>query len=127
MGRGAPLRLDLPWPPTANLIWRTAVIRGVARQYLTREGQRFRFSVQRVVGPVQPILGPVSIRIIAFAPDRRRRDLDNLLKATLDALTHAGVWRDDSQLVRIDIARGEPAIHRDGLLRVEISREELFA
>lgn len=31
-------------------------------------------------------------------PDRRRRDIDNGCKAVFDALTHAGVWKDDSQV-----------------------------
>jgi len=34
----------------------------------------------------------------AFPPDRRRRDLDNLLKSVLDALEHAGLYADDSQI-----------------------------
>lgn len=34
----------------------------------------------------------------AFPPDRRRRDLDNLQKPTLDAMQHAGVYEDDSQV-----------------------------
>ena len=34
----------------------------------------------------------------AFPPDRRRRDLDNLQKPTLDALQHAGIYEDDSQI-----------------------------
>ena len=33
---------------------------------------------------------------MAFRPDRRRRDLDNLLKALLDSMTHAGVMQDDA-------------------------------
>ncbi len=32
-------------------------------------------------------------------PDRRRRDLDNLQKAAFDALTKAGFWLDDIQVV----------------------------
>jgi crossover junction endodeoxyribonuclease RusA len=36
------------------------------------------------------------VEIQAFRPDRRRRDLDNLLKAILDSLTHAGVMQDDA-------------------------------
>jgi crossover junction endodeoxyribonuclease RusA len=34
----------------------------------------------------------------AFPPDRRRRDLDNIQKPVLDALQHAGVYEDDSQI-----------------------------
>ena len=31
-------------------------------------------------------------------PDRKRRDIDNLDKQIFDALTHAQVWKDDSQV-----------------------------
>ncbi|EFX26484.1 putative holliday junction resolvase, partial [Escherichia coli O55:H7 str. USDA 5905] len=48
------------------------------------------------------------IKIIAEPPDKRRRDLDNILKAPLDALTHAGVLMDDEQFDEINIVRGQP-------------------
>jgi Holliday junction resolvase RusA-like endonuclease len=34
-----------------------------------------------------------------------RPDLDKLLRSTLDGLTDAGVWRDDSQVVSISAAK----------------------
>ncbi|MGP78515.1 hypothetical protein B5F26_27880, partial [Escherichia coli] len=40
-------------------------------------------------------------------PDKRRRDLDNILKAPLDALTHAGLLIDDEQFDEINIVRGK--------------------
>jgi Holliday junction resolvase RusA-like endonuclease len=33
-----------------------------------------------------------------FFPDNRERDIDNTLKATFDALAHAGVIRSDNQI-----------------------------
>ena len=42
--------------------------------------------------------------------DKRRRDLDNILKAPLDALTHAGVLMDDEQFDEINIVRGQPCL-----------------
>lgn len=46
-------------------------------------------------------------KIIAEPPDKRRRDLDNILKAPLDALTHAGLLIDDEQFDEINIVRGQ--------------------
>jgi len=45
----------------------------------------------------------------AFPPDRRRRDLDNLQKSTLDALEHAGLYEDDSQIDLLIARRCEVA------------------
>lgn len=42
-------------------------------------------------------------------PDRRGRDVDNLAKALLDALQHAGVMRDDSQVRRLVLEMADPA------------------
>ncbi len=57
--------------------------------------------------------GPIAVEVAFFfdkpksAPKRRRTwpvtrtsgDLDKLLRATFDALTDAGVWRDDAQVI----------------------------
>jgi Holliday junction resolvase RusA-like endonuclease len=44
----------------------------------------------------------------AYPPDRRRRDLDNILKAILDALQHAGCYADDSQIHALRAIKQEP-------------------
>lgn len=41
------------------------------------------------------------MEVLAFMPDAKRRDLDNLLKAPLDAMQHAGIYLDDSQIRRL--------------------------
>ena len=43
--------------------------------------------------------GPLAIRIEIHPPDDRRRDCDNVQKAVLDAMQHAGLFWDDSQVV----------------------------
>lgn len=49
------------------------------------------------------IEGPFSIDITVTRPDKRRRDLDNLLKATLDATVKGGAVTDDSNAERLSI------------------------
>lgn len=50
---------------------------------------------------VVSIGGPVSVTVLVVRPDRRKRDLDNLLKAVLDTLVLLGVIEDDSVIERI--------------------------
>lgn len=63
----------------------------------------------------------VVVSVTLHAPDNRRRDLDNFGgKALLDALTHAGVWLDDSQVRRLSMEWGENV--RSGKAVVQIRR-----
>lgn len=55
-------------------------------------------------------------------PDNRIRDLDNYNKALFDALTHAGVWEDDSQVKRMLVEWG-PVIPK-GKVEITISKYE---
>lgn len=89
-----------------------------------KRGKKFRVDVLAVVwtrfGKVRPSLARMRVTITAVQPDRRKRDLDNLAKATLDALTHAEIWRDDSQVDDLRIIRGP--VQRPGWLEVEIEQ-----
>jgi crossover junction endodeoxyribonuclease RusA len=60
----------------------------------------------------------VSLELIE--PDRRRRDIDNVAKAVLDACGHAGIWEDDSQVSKLYIARA--GIEKPGCVDVIIEQ-----
>jgi len=99
--------LTLPYPPSINHYWRH--FRG--RTVISREGRTFRTNVCTLLagaggnGPRKPPCGGrIALAMDAFPPDYRRRDLDNVLKPTLDALQHAGEYEDDS-LIDLLIAR----------------------
>jgi crossover junction endodeoxyribonuclease RusA len=68
---------------------------------LSKEGREYRKAVaDAVLEQGRPKIGSdrCAVDIEVCMPDKRRRDLDNLPKAILDALTHAAVWDDDSQV-----------------------------
>lgn len=101
------LNLVLPYPPTVNHYWRLS--HGVF--HVSTEGQRYRLDVQAKVLSVYGLLTPLTCRLAVYisthAPDRRQRDLDNVLKATLDAMKHARVYKDDSQIDDLSVYRGD--------------------
>lgn len=65
------------------------------------------------------LLGRLSVEISAYPPNKRIRDLDNLLKVTLDSLQYAGLFENDSQIDSILIKRKE--IVPNGQLFVTLS------
>lgn len=108
--------LTLPWPPSVNHYWRT--VRG--RTLISRQGRDYRAQVEKLAAGLVTSAGRLALTIHACPPDRRRRDLDNLLKAPLDAMGHAGLYVDDSQIDSIHIVRGDVARQAGGYLLVTI-------
>lgn len=110
------MEITLPWPPSVNTYWRT--FRG--RMIISAHGREYRAAVAEQVLlqlAARHYTAPLKITIEAWRPDRRKRDLDNLLKAALDSLAHAGVFEDDAQIVDLRIYWA-PAI--GGMLKVQI-------
>lgn len=93
----------------------------MGRVLISAEGRSYRTLVasECLIQRVRGTAGPLAVSIVAHAPDGRRRDLDNLLKAPLDALTHAGAWEDDSQISDLRIMWGKPS--RPGHLEITIT------
>lgn len=92
----------LPFPPSVNTYWRT--FRG--RMLISKVGRQYRVDAIAAVlgaGHAPQMVGPLHVSIVAWLPDNRRRDADNLFKAPLDAMAHAGVYADDSQIRRLSI------------------------
>lgn len=110
----------LPWPPTVNSYYSAG--HGKAR-YISAKGRIFRDQVVQSVSEQAPGIthaGRLYVEVVLHPPDKRTRDLDNYMKALLDALTHAGLWVDDSQIDQLSILRGRIA-PKEGLTRVEIA------
>jgi crossover junction endodeoxyribonuclease RusA len=93
--------LVLPWPPSVNHSH-------AGDHHLAPETRAFRRQVANLamVGRIRPLSGRrLALSVVAFAPDRRRRDLGNLEKQISDALQHAGLIADDFDFDRIELAR----------------------
>jgi len=110
------IELTLPFPPSVNHYWR----RVGARTLISREGRCYRERIASILAlrRVRAVPGRLAVRVTVHPPDRRRRDLDNAMKALLDALEHGGAYEDDSQIDHLDIRRG-PVV-REGKVAVQI-------
>ena len=116
------MKLVLPFPPSVNTYWRApnkGPLKG--RHLISEKGRAYQSAecaaiIEQLRCLPKPSSSPAAVEILLFPPDARRRDIDNYNKALFDALTHAGIWEDDS---RAENAGGVgPKVHGG---RVEIS------
>lgn len=109
--------LELPYPPSTNSIWKKAG----SRIYLSDDAIWFRSRVAHQIAQngLQTLSGSVCVSIEAYPPDRRQRDADNVLKATLDALAHGKLLANDSQVKRLAVEMHE-SVDQAGRLLVSI-------
>lgn len=113
---------NLSYPPSVNHLWRHVVINGSVRALLSKEGRKYRGLVRLALDNnpidfISPFRGRLAVRVIVYPPDKRRRDIDNVCKACLDALGpdrkgEWGAWLDDSQIDILHVERGP--VHREG-------------
>ena len=82
MGGRGEVRLALPFPPSLNAIFRQFNGSHLSAEYRKwRDEAGWQLKAQRP----EKITGPVAISVAVTAPDRRRRDLDNVgFKAVID-------------------------------------------
>ena len=64
------------------------------------------------------LAGRLEVRVLLHPPTRAMRDIDNSIKALLDAMQDAGVYLNDSQIDLLVIERG--AVQRPGMAIVEV-------
>ena len=100
------ITLTLPFPPSVNGYWRN--ING--RTLISVKGRAYKKAVARLVQwnhAAKQLESRLEVLVILHPPDKRKRDIDNSMKALLDSMQAAGVYLDDSQIDRLVIERGE--------------------
>ncbi|GGR31312.1 RusA family crossover junction endodeoxyribonuclease [Deinococcus ruber] len=110
--------LSLPYPPSVNAYWRSMLIRYKPKNphdipyrivvFVSTEGRTYRKTVRGLLAHTPRTCPPgarLAVHVDVSPPDRRARDLDNLGKGLLDALTVAGIWADDSLIDRLTFER----------------------
>lgn len=114
------MKYELPWPPSVNKYWtRSTSWKGKPGMMLTPKARAYHLKVLERLGiGRQPLTGRISLTIELYPPDKRRRDIDNVLKALFDTMQKARLYKDDSQVDRLYVKRCEPV--KEGMVTVEI-------
>jgi crossover junction endodeoxyribonuclease RusA len=99
------IRYNLPFPPSVNNLFAN----GKKGRYRTDRYEAWRTLAGQeiLVQGRKSLKGKVSLSVCAVRPDRRRRDVSNLLKPVEDLLVDMGVIEDDSLVERITIQWAE--------------------
>lgn len=113
--------IRLPWPPTVNHYYTVAR----NRKILSKQGRAYKQEAAWLIASERHYTvqkGRICLTIHAHPPDKRKRDLDNILKPILDSLTEAGVFEDDSQVDDLRITRFPP--QNGGYVEIIVSSYE---
>ena len=97
-------KLTVPFPPSVNTYWG---FKG-SQRFLTSRAKVFKSAVAaEFVRSGHEGFGTarLAVTIKLYPPDRRVRDIDNVIKSTLDALCQALVFVDDGQIDALFVTR----------------------
>lgn len=108
--------LTLPWPPAVNNLFATFNNRRIP----SRRYKAWLAEAACALGDQQlaPVRGSFHVRILCDRPDRRKRDLDGLMKAPLDLMVKAGLIEDDSLAQSLTIAWSDAEPKKPGAVRI---------
>ena len=95
------IKIIVALPPSMNRLWRTTATGGMYRSKEYKAWLKTAVLNAMLQSGRKRIDGPYKLTLEAVRPDKRKRDLDNLLKAASDCLVQAGII-DDSKCEHIE-------------------------
>jgi crossover junction endodeoxyribonuclease RusA len=100
------LILKLPYPPSVNHMY----INAHGRRFPNKKALDYKIAVQDYVIEYNvPKLGEarLELTIWVYPPDKRKRDISNIIKIVEDSLQDAGVYENDFQIDVLMVQRGK--------------------
>lgn len=94
------MHLALPYPPSLNSLY--VPYRG--RMIISKEARKYHANMAKILGQLgHPGTTEEFLEADVWVcpPDRRQRDVDNVLKCLFDALQRCEVYKNDSQVKRV--------------------------
>lgn len=96
------MKIILPHPPSLN----RKFVFGGKKPRNSSDVKDYYWQVKALGVGNKPMEGRLDVQIIVHAPDKRKRDMDNILKVSLDAMEKANYYTDDSQIDCLRVMRG---------------------
>ncbi|HUD10848.1 MAG TPA: hypothetical protein VMS08_00435 [Candidatus Saccharimonadia bacterium] len=118
------VKFTFPYPPTANLLTSTLVVKGRAIRCKTAAARKYKVAAHKCIEfEREPYESLIGVRLSAFRP-RRVGDIDNIIKACLDAMSFDKdvldkqgnvkigerahwVWKDDEQVKELHVTMND--------------------
>lgn len=100
-------------PPSVNHYW---IAKGKKRA-LSQKAMEFHNYVRTIV-PMLMTDMRLKLEVTFYFPDRKTRDIDNYLKATIDSLVKCQFCLDDEQFDVLHVKRGEMV--KGGLIEIKV-------
>lgn len=105
-----PIYIELPLPPSANNMFVNGKRGGrfPSPNYSKWKRDAGFLARSQSKGRIE---GPFAVQINAVRPDKRRRDVDNIIKPTVDLLVSLGFVTDDSEMQTVQaswVEKGPP-------------------
>jgi Holliday junction resolvase RusA-like endonuclease len=94
----ADVKVVLPWVVLVSDNLRKGLVKEAWRKYKTGRDAAHALALCQVTGKRPRYTEPVTVEVLLWLPNDRRRDPTNILKASLDALS--GVAYDDDKRIR---------------------------
>lgn len=125
--------LKIPAPPSVNVYWRAVPYiknqdrkKTLSRNILSYEAREYRDIIKKMLSrsEIPTFKGRLKV-VMEISKSKVKYDIDNYCKGTLDALTFAGLWIDDSQIDELLIYRGQKITDKDMCDTITISVIEL--
>lgn len=117
------LKFGLPWPPPANNLFRSGIVKGKVMRFQSRDYrewlQRAKVQLAAQGVPRRLINVRVVVEIVAFPKLGNQRDVDSFAKSVLDLLQSAGVLENDRVVKRLVQEIREPE-RREPFVEVEV-------
>ena len=85
------IEFELPFPPSSNTYYRSVRMGQACRVLLSKRGREYKEEVEKIMFYKRkkfglPVEGRLFVHIRLHAPNRRKYDIDNRIKALMDAL-----------------------------------------